>query len=576
MIYIYKVDVPNLLKTMSSKLTVCGVCDYQNINKPSVVWCSECDEGLCEECKTHHAASKGSRNHSIVLIYDYQNLPSNILEINQICPKHTEKYQIFCKKHDTPCCRRCVVETHNDCKEIEALDDVIRNVKSSNAFLEIEQILAELSENLQRIRKDRKENLRNLKENRTQIEKEVQQTRILINTHLDKLQESLMKELYAAEENESKKLNHLISCIQKEEKDITDCQTTLDKIKQHASDLQTFLALNHIQLDVTNNEKFLDTLIKEEKMNHVSISWKNETSVENLLTTLKKMGTIILDTRPGDATLTNRKNKQAQIMMPITPVPTIDDLTLTLRQTVNTIGTYISGCSLLPDGRMIFSCCTSGHISVLKSDGTLHFTLKPGQRTSHIFFIEESQKLVVTSGNVNCIKIIDMKNRKTEKSINVGSQNYGIAHKDGKLFYNGYHGGLNVVSLDDNSITQLVNGPLSEYSSIAMWLDNLYFINKDNSVTCCDLQGTLKWKLELKGFIECARGITVDNYGRVYVSGYSSRNVILISPDGTKHRLLLSKTDGLHFPQSVCFDRTNNQLLIANHRKDAFLYDVSK
>ncbi|CAG2208012.1 unnamed protein product [Mytilus edulis] len=430
---------------MSSKLAVCGVCDYQHINKASVVWCSECDEGLCEGCKVHHAASKGSRNHSIVLIYDYQNLPSNILQITQICPilgfsiykSYYVSNQKLTKKHDTPCCRRCVVETHNDCKEIDALDDIIQNVKSSNAFLEIEQIMAELSKNLQRIRINRKENIRNLEENRTQIEKEVHQTRILINTHLDKLQESLMKELYAAEETESKKINHLISSIQKEEKDIADCQTTLDKIKQHASDLQTFLALKHIQLDVTNNER-------------------------------------------------------------------------------------------------------------------------PGQRTSHIFFIEESQKLVVTSGNVNCIRVIDMKNKKTEKSINVGSQNYGIAHRDGKLFFNGYHGGLNVVSLD------------------AMWSNNLYFINKDNSVSCSNLQGTLKWKLELKGFIECARGITVDNHGRVYVSGYSSHNVIVISLGETKHRLLLSKTDGLHFQQSLSFDRTNNQLLIANHRNDAFFYDVSK
>ncbi|CAC5416471.1 unnamed protein product [Mytilus coruscus] len=170
---------------MSNKLTVCGVCEYRNINKPSVVWCSECDEGLCKECKAHHAASKGSRNHSIVPISEYQKLPSNILEITQTCSKHDEKYVIFCKKHDSPCCRRCIVETHNDCKDLKAMDDVIKNVKSSNAFLEMEQMLTELSENLQRIRKDRKENIKSLKENRTKLEKEVQQTRSLIDNHLD-------------------------------------------------------------------------------------------------------------------------------------------------------------------------------------------------------------------------------------------------------------------------------------------------------------------------------------------------------------------------------------------------------
>ncbi|XP_052093244.1 uncharacterized protein LOC127729462 [Mytilus californianus] len=561
---------------MSSKLTVCGVCEYLNINKQSVVWCSECNEGLCEVCKVHHSASKGTRSHSIVPISEYQNLPSNILENTQTCPKHDDKYVIFCKKHDTPCCRRCVTETHNDCKEIDVIDDVIQNVKSSNAFLEIEHSLAELSGNLQQIIKDRQENIKSLIENRAKIEKEVQQTRNLINNHLDKLQENLIKELYAAEEKESTKIKNILSSIQEKERTISGSQTTLDRIKQHASDLQTFLALKHIQRDVTNNEQFLESLIKEEKMNHVSISWKNEKGVEILPTTIKKMGTIILDSRSGDATLINRKNKQAQITLPITHVPAIDDITLTLRQTVKTTGYDITDCTLLPDDRMIFTCYGNSKIQVLKIDGTLDFTLGPGFIT-YIHYIEESQTLAVTAGQFSQrIKIIDMKNRKTEKSICVRSMMYGIVHKDGKLFYNGHKGGLCVLNLEDDSITQLINVPLSRFSSIAIWSDKLYFINEDNAVTCCDLQGGIKWKLELDAFLREPRGITVDNYGRVYISGYTSNNIGVISPDGSKHRLLLSDKDGLKSPQTMCFDRKNNKLLVANQLNDAFLYEVSK
>ncbi|XP_071153889.1 E3 ubiquitin-protein ligase TRIM71-like [Mytilus edulis] len=561
----------------SSKLTVCGVCEYRNINKPSVVWCSECNEGLCEECKDHHAASRGSRNHSIVPVSEYQNLPSGILEITQICPTHDDKYVIFCKKHDTPCCRRCVTETHNECKEIDVIDDVIKNVKSSNAFLEIEHSLAELSENLQRIREDRQENIKSLIENRAKIEKEVHQTRISINNHLDKLQETLMKELYVAEEKESTKIKNIITSIQENERKISESQTTFDKIKQHASDLQTFLALKHIQRDVMNNEQFLESLKKGEKMNHACISWKTENAVEIIPTTIKKMGIITLDTRSYDATLTNRKNKQAQIMMTITHIPNIDDIKLTLRQTVNSIGSDVSDCTLLPDGRIIFSCFGNSKIHVIKPDGTLDFTLEPGFSPSHIFYIDESQKLVVTSSLYNyCISIIDIKNRKTEKSINVGSHNYGIVHKDGKLFYNGYTHGLCVVKLEDNSVTKLVNVPLSPLSSIAIWLDNLYFITKDRSLTCCDLQGGIKRKFKLEAYLKEPRGITVDNYGRVYVSGFESNNIGVISPDGNTHRVLLSEKDGLKNPKSMCFDRKNNKLLVANIQNVAFLYEVSR
>ncbi|XP_063396944.1 uncharacterized protein LOC134681305 [Mytilus trossulus] len=559
---------------MSSKLTLCGVCEYRNINKLSVVWCSECDEGLCGECKEHHAVSKGTREHIIVQISEYQKLPFNILKITQTCPKHNEKYVIFCKKHDCPCCRRCVTETHDNCRELNVIDDVIQNVKSSNAFLEIEQMLVEVSDNLQRIRKGRQDNIQSLKENKTNIEIQIKETRMLINDHLDKLQEILMKELYAAEEKENKKISCLISSIQEKEREITECQTNLDNIKQHASDLQTFLAMKHIQQDVTNNESFLEALLKEDKLNHVIISFEKENTFESLLTTLNKMGTIILDSSTSDITLTSRKNKQAHIMVPMTPVATIDDLKLTLKQTVKTDGKYITGCSLLPDGRMIFSCYSSHNIYVMKTDGSLDFTLQTGSNTSHIHFIEDSQKLIVTSGPNKSITTINMKNRKTEKLIQCGSSVYGIAHNNGQLFYNGYDSGLCVVSLDDDSVTQLVNVELRSNSSIATWSDQLYYINYD-SVVCCDLQGKLKWKSEIKPFLQGAQGITVDNQGRVYVSGFISHNVVVISPDGNKHRVLPLEKDGIKNPQALFFDRTNNKLLVANITKEAFLYDVS-
>lgn len=135
-----------------------------------------------------------------------------------------------------------------------------------------------------------------------------------------------MKELYGAGEKESTKIKNIVSSIQKNEVHISESNTTLDKIKQHASDLQTVLALKHIHRNVTNNEQFLESLINGEEMNNVYMSWKNEQPVEVLQTMMKKIGTIILDTRPGNVTLINWKNQQAQIMMPTTPVPTIDDV----------------------------------------------------------------------------------------------------------------------------------------------------------------------------------------------------------------------------------------------------------
>ncbi|CAC5373482.1 unnamed protein product [Mytilus coruscus] len=155
---------------MATNWSVCGICDFRQITKPSVIWCSECDEGLCHECTEHHSISKATRGHSTVSIDEYNKPPLTILEITQTCKDHNEKFQIYCNKHDCPCCKKCIVETHNECKELIDIDDVVKDVKCSNAFEDIEHTLAEISENLIRFGKDREENLKAMKETRENIE----------------------------------------------------------------------------------------------------------------------------------------------------------------------------------------------------------------------------------------------------------------------------------------------------------------------------------------------------------------------------------------------------------------------
>lgn len=130
---------------MASYWTVCGVCESLEITKPSVVWCSKCDESLCTACDKHHAFSKTSRTHSTIPISEYNKLPTDILQITHNCIRHNEKFQTYCRKHDCPCCHICVIMNHNECKDITAIDDTNKNVKSSSALYDIELMLVEVA-----------------------------------------------------------------------------------------------------------------------------------------------------------------------------------------------------------------------------------------------------------------------------------------------------------------------------------------------------------------------------------------------------------------------------------------------
>jgi hypothetical protein len=100
------------INIMSSSPSFCGICDIRHISKLSKVWCPQCEEGLCTECIEHHSLVKLSRNHTTIPIEEYQKLPSYVLEIKEHCNEHDEKFNLFCKEHECPCCRICIVNNH--------------------------------------------------------------------------------------------------------------------------------------------------------------------------------------------------------------------------------------------------------------------------------------------------------------------------------------------------------------------------------------------------------------------------------------------------------------------------------
>jgi len=99
--------------------------------------------------------------------------------------------------------------------------------------------------------------------------------------------------------------------------------------------------------------------------------------------------------------------------------------------------------------------------------------------------------------------------------------------------------------------------------------DKLYCTNYyTDTVTCCDLQGTTLWEFKNERVLQYPLGISVDNYGNAYV-------VVVISPNGQRHRQLLSSKDGLNKPRVLEYDKYTNRLLVVNQSSTTFLFDVT-
>jgi chromosome segregation ATPase len=135
------------------------------------------------------------------------------------------------------------VENHKDCREVAVLENITKKEKTSTMFNEVEHLIKELIENIGKIRQNRETNSSTVKEQKRKriIENEIQELRTKINTHLDKLQEDLMKKLTEAEQQVTTETHELHLSLDDKQRKLTEYQTNIANIEKYASDLQTFI-----------------------------------------------------------------------------------------------------------------------------------------------------------------------------------------------------------------------------------------------------------------------------------------------------------------------------------------------
>jgi hypothetical protein len=123
---------------------------------------------------------------------------------------------------------------------------------------------------------------------------------------------------------------------------------------------------------------------------------------------------------------------------------------------------------------------------------------------------------------------------------------YGMAVRGRTVYYCAWDKGLRMLDLNDQSVRDIINSDMSYVDYVATSGDILYYTNVNtHAVTCCDLHGTTLWEFKDNRALHGPHGISADNDGIVYVVDHVSRNIVVISPDGQRHRKVLSSNNDL-------------------------------
>ncbi|XP_071123537.1 uncharacterized protein [Mytilus edulis] len=562
---------------MATAFDNCGICTSRHFSKLSVVWCSDCDEGLCQDCTEHHSLSKSSRYHKTVPIGEYHKLPSFIANIKLQCDEHDEKYQLFCKDHNKVLCRKCAISAkHKECKAIFPVEEVILNAKTSVAFTEIESSLQEMKENLRLILEDRQKNVSSLLDSKKKLESEVSAIRHQINQHIDQIQDQFIAELNKAVEHSTQHIQSFIASLKNNQKEIDECIDDVKNIKNHATDMQTFLGINQLVNKLNKTENEMQSWTDGNSLGLTVVCYHINTLLQTISNDITTFGKSVVDVKHCELALQRRKEGQAQLMkVNVGPKCIVKNIRLELKTKIKTTLLNVSGCCILPCGKLVISNYDPSYLIVLAPDGKIEKTITNIMSKIYDVTCVDDETVAVISSKEPNIKLVGLTSGKSFRTINTTSPSLGITYAKCSFIVCPKKGHLQEIMLKDN-MTNNIGSPIdSEYVAS---LDNTIYHRKKSTdeIVWDNRNGDILWTFSNDTVLKGPRCITVDENGSIFVAGGKSNNIVVIDSEGRDHKILLSEKDLCGSPWAIDYNSKLNCLLVANEKDgQAFLYSVN-
>jgi hypothetical protein len=311
--------------------------------------------------------------------------------------------------------------------------------------------------------------------------------RVKINSHLDTLEQNILKDLDYAEVKIKSKIDNLLKQLSEQSKTVEGIQRDIAAVKEYTSDLQTFLRSKAIEVEVKKEEKYIMDLSEDGCLQQPNMKCRIDEKIKDIMLTMTSPGSVSIDTSPPSVVIKTMKAKQAHIMSVMQPrsVKSINGIKLTLHNTfyipkVNyTIN--ITGCIVSPNGKMIFADCYCNRLVFLNDDGTLDKEIPCSLR--YPFDVTYLDDRTAAGSTDNGIEIINIDTEKPERRINTSQWCYGIAYHNGVLLWCEVERSIHMMKLSEDRITTLVKQIKPSYSYVTTCREKIYQTNPNTNTS---------------------------------------------------------------------------------------------
>lgn len=559
---------------MTSNLIIpCNPCLHDGITSDARAWCTNCEDGLCNECETSHKSITAFRDHNMVVIEEF--CQTQDLTVNLNCEIHGERFELYCKKHDIAVCKLCIQSDHQSCSpsDVISIDEASKHAKQSIALADLDETISRNLENVRHCIDDQKQALQELEKDEQSIKKAIADTRMHLYKYLDELERKILQDLKSKHGSCRSRYIEIINQLTQKENDIEQLRELTILMKRFASDLQVFVGTRQLDKKITEKMRLFQKELDDYTNNRMKIEIHKVTGY--FFKEITQFGEIKVFETDANIKFKDAKISQAQKFIHGFSQNALNvSLELKRKFDIKRPGTPISGCILLPDGRIIIAdYYESGKLMEYDSDGK-HIRDIPVYDSPFDLTAIDTDRIAVTYGFSKYLEIISTKTNSNRKVIGCSNHCWGISYQDEKLYVVVYLQGILVIDLN-GEILHTIDIDVSTVFYIATTRDRIYHtVSVNDSVHCSTTSGQEIWVFKDQS-ISCPKCISVDNDENVFVAGELSHNLTLIQRNGQRSKILLSDHDELNNPCTVHYSKEKKIVCLGYTRESIALYQVS-
>ena len=361
-------------------------------------------------------------------------------------------------------------------------------------------------------------------------------------------------------------------------------RTDFDKLRQHgkkgkkyASDLQSFIGVNEMT-SVVDGEVKKQKGVFNYDLYELKLDFPSE--LESFVKDVSKFGVVYVTEKHCSTSLVKKVELQAQIPQEnkLDVIPQLTRKTTVNFQTKDKKCVFISGCDILPDGKLVFDDQEEKRLLMFSNNGNYEKDIVLFSGIPYEVSYTQENIVAVTIYNKHEVVFVNVITNTFTNTVDIGYPCYGTDFKMNRLAIRVIQQSTSshIVYLDPKGkLIDRVNIPGGNSTNISLRDDTIKCTDcKTNTIYCYTLTGQHIWAFKDENVIREPMGIALDKSRNVYVAGKGTNNVVVVSPDGKNCRQILTQSDGLNKPYSLRINIDRSELLVCNKNGTSFVFSL--